>query len=666
MGALVKLRKNVNLDLKHVETAYRKLKRLVYYDKTDLVLRQRLADFECDASFRRNLLAVKKVLNSDDPLQERLFKRWLKEISFRVVPKNYENNGASLSSDSDKEGKFISNVTSAKTYHVSRVNYFFDGPIEIHLIAVLWIMFEGRVLDNQLGTECYGARLEESLSSIEDHSANLYRRYHELYARWRDTGIRKAKQLLTEDKTSVCILGIDVQEYYYHIQLDFQAISKYIRKIRRKANGPVVSRVISRNLFECLEAICMSYREKIEPLLKLTHKHISTHNAGIPIGLCSSPLLANWYLRDFDKAVKGHVRPAYYGRYVDDILIVIQDVDDPSEKGSPVINFMESVLVKSGILYEPVENRYELTNPSGLFLQQSKCILQYFNTDHSIAGLEKFQKKLEESGSDFLLMPVDEADNSLEEIAYELLYEGSVNKFRSVKGMAENRFELAKHLSRQSILHLLTDDPPDPIIISGLSKFFKGKNAIEFHDLWERVFTFYVIANDKKASLAFTNYLQSEINRVKHVAHTSITNLLIENLDKHLELSHCMSDALGIGSSDLQLHEDNHLTTQRNLRKSNLIRHHFVRIPLLNYTTYTGSLTTRKVSFNVNTDPRKLEFSPRYVNFDECLLLANSRAVKLSRKKAFQWGCSVFKDINRCDVEDMEWVSVLVKEDSDA
>src|SRR4030042_958437 len=106
-----------------------------------------------------------------------------------------------------------------------------------------------------------------------------------------------------------------------------------------------------------------------------------------------------------------------------------------------------------------------------LFLQQEKCILQYFDAKHSIAGLEKFQKKLEENASTFLLMPVDEADSSLEDVAYELLYEGSVNKFRSVKGMAENRYELAKYLARQTILHLLTDDPPDPKISFGLRKF---------------------------------------------------------------------------------------------------------------------------------------------------------------------------------------------------
>ena len=128
-----------------------------------------------------------------------------------------------------------------------------------------------------------------------------------------------------------------------------------------------------------------------------------------------------------------------------------------------------------------------------------------------------------------MLLPVDEADSSLEEVAYELLYEGSVNKFRSVKGTAENRYELAKHLSRQTILHLLTDDPPNPNISLGLRKFFRGKNAIEFHDLWERVFTFFFVADDAKSANTFFKQLRQEIKRVSY-GHDIITDLLINNL----------------------------------------------------------------------------------------------------------------------------------------
>jgi len=651
------------LSIEHIRLAYRKLKRLVYYDKTDLCLRLRLAEFECDPAFEKRLLAVEKLVNSENPISNPLFNRWLKETNFRIVPKKLDNNECLTTDNKTDDGKFLSNVTSAEVFNVTKVNYFFDGPVELHLIAVLWIMTEGRFLDAQLGDECYGSRLDEGIGTPDDKSARLFRKYHERYARWRDSGIRKAKQLLAEEKKNVCILGLDVQEYYYHIQLNFDAIARAVYKESLELADReefLVELASPSSLLKCLEAICLSYRKKIEPSLKITHRHLLDSNVGIPIGLCSSPLLADWYLKNFDKAVKRLVRPAYYGRYVDDILMVIPTSENLSKEKHPVTTFMDRVLVQAGLLHEPKEYRYEIVKPGGLFLQQSKCILQYFEAKHSIAGLEKFQKKLEENGSDFLLLPVDEGDSSLEEVAYELLYEGSVNKFRSVKGMAENRYELAKHLAKQTMLHLLTDDPPDPEISFGLMKFFKGKNAIEFHDLWERVLTFFLSANDKKASVAFAKQLKAEVDRVRFLDDGIITNYLKDSLMSHLD--HCQAMAAALSESNPQISVRHQESDSAMLRKANLIRHQFVRLPLLNYTNYSGSLLTRKVEAAVKQDSSMLAYSPRYVNFDECLLLAKSGDVKLAKVSAFQWATEMYEAINGRKAEGMEWNSVPVEE----
>jgi len=647
----------------HLEVAYRKLKSLVYYDKTDLRLRQRLAEFECDSNFKEKLGEVKKVLNSDDSVQERLFKRWLNQISFRIVPKGIEKNTFNKNENADNSGKFISNVTSAKVFEVEKVNYFFDGPIQIQLLAVLWIMFEGRFLDSQLGEECYGSRLEDGLGNSDDNSAGLFRKYHEHYARWWDSGIRKANQLLTEEQTSVCILNLDIQEYYYHIRLDVQAIAKAINETKSEEIDQSVAETSPSNLLRCLEAICLTFRQAIDPCLQLTHEGVSSLDSGIPIGLCSSPLLANWYLRDFDKAVKTRLRPAYYGRYVDDILLVVPASEEPS-KENPVATFMDRALVQSGLLHDLKDNRYEIATPGGLFLQPNKCILQYFDADHSIAGLDKFRDKLEKSGSDFMLMPVDEADSTLEDVAYDLLYEGSVNKFRSVKGIVENRYELAKYLARQTILHLLTDDPPDTEISSGLRKFFKGKNAIEFHDLWERVFTFFLVAGDTKAANAFIKHVRTEIKRVQFVKQQSITERLVSNLEEHLSLCIAISGALG--NPVLQLSEEQQTATEA-FRRANLIRHHFVRLPLLNYTTYSGPLNSRSVIDSVKIDSLKMQWSPRYVNFDECLLLAYSCYGKRGVLQVLQFARDIYRTINRQEVENIDWNSTSVEgKDSDA
>ena len=79
----------------HVEVAYRKLKRYVYYDKTDLHLRYRLSEFECSSDFQSRLSMVMRVVNSKAPINSRHFKKWLSEIDFRLVPKSLSSDGLS-------------------------------------------------------------------------------------------------------------------------------------------------------------------------------------------------------------------------------------------------------------------------------------------------------------------------------------------------------------------------------------------------------------------------------------------------------------------------------------------------------------------------------------------------------------------------------------------
>lgn len=628
-----------------IETAYRKLKSYVYYDKTDLRLRARLAKFECSDKFEANLQVVQQVADAVNPASDLRFKRWLRHIGSRVVPKKLAPARSETLAAGESAGKFITNVTSAPSVEVETVNYFFDGPIELHLIAVLWLMREGRHLDAKFLPECCGSRLSPKLHNENDDSLQLFTKYHEQYSRWRDTGISKARQLLVEERRSVAILGLDLREYFYRVDLDFDKVREALR-----AAGAIGD---EGSLLDCVEAIGNAYNACIAPLLARTHSDLAESATGLPIGLCSSLVLANWYLEDFDAAVLKSVRPAYYGRYVDDILLVVSASQDPNKgEENPVTAFMNEILVRSRLLKPSVEGIYRIRERPTLQLQQSKCILQYFDARHSIAGLEKFKKKLEKNGSDFLLLPVDEADNSMEDVAYELLYEGSVNKFRSVKGVAENRYELAKHLARQTILHLVTDDPPDRKVSQGLQNFFKGRSAIEYFDLWERVFTLLGIAGDKATAKAFLKQLKAEIRRVRH-PDDRVTQELVVGLEQHLKLALALSDS--VCEEDVGLSELLEDVPSEEFRRANLLRHHFVRAPLLNFTTYAGPLNERTLKTPAKRDPHKLAWTPRFLNFDECMLLAYSGNVQLGKATPFDFASTLFEAANRHAPTGVTW-----------
>jgi hypothetical protein len=628
-----------------VDLAYRKLKSLVYYDKTDLRLRARLAEFECNDAFDNKLAKVRHVVNSDAPAKQRAFRGWLTEIGYRLVPKRLKPRD-DVHSDEDK-GRYITNVTTSPTIEVDQVNYFFDGPIELHLIAVLWIMIDGVKLDTELGAECCGSRLSGNLLDSDDDSIALFAKYHEQYARWRDSGISKAKQLLVDDGVNVAILGLDIQEYFYRVSINFEEVRSALHKSNDGFDDD------DSPLLDCIQEIGITYQQRIAPLLQLTHPDLETGAPALPIGLCSSLILANWYLMDFDSQVLKEVRPAYYGRYVDDLLLVVPLPIDPAVTGTnPVQEVIHLLLVKTRVLNDIQGGNFSIRCRAGLRLQQSKCILQYFDARHSIAGLEKFRKKLEQNGSDFLLLPVEEADNSLEDVAYELLYEGSANKFRSVKGVAENRYELAKHLARQTILQLLTDDPPNRKVTRGMQKFFKGRSAIEFYDLWERVFTLLEITKDRTTFKSFSKQLKVEISRIDTKV-APVKTQIKSDLSKHLELSMAMADA--VCSDDVVLSELIDNVHSETLRRANLMRHHYIRRPLLNYTTYSGPLSARAPTNQVKQDLRKMQYSPRFVNFDECMLLAYSGDIPIGQDTVFTFAKNIFNRINRRNVAGVEW-----------
>ncbi len=610
-----------------VSVAYKKLKQMVYYEKSSLILRHRLAEFECDVDFERRLHIVERVISHSDPADEEQFRKWLGEIDYVVFPKSIYSDKASGYSDADSKnaGSFLSNVTSAREYKVDKVNYLFDGPIELHLIAVMWLMTSGYKLDRQLTNNCFGSRLHPLVGKTEDRSAQLFRKYHELYSQWRDDGLTKAVKLLSEEKRSICIIALDLQEFYYRVQVNWQTLCPSDEDDHNSSNrdNDFDFKPLEDRLAKCVHSICQTYKTKIAPSLKITHPGISDNSSCLPIGLCSSPVLANWQLHEFDRTILSDVRPNYYGRYVDDCLFVV--AKDYEEGPNSVEEVMNDVLVKTGVLeFDKDNERYEIRAQKGLYLQKSKCVLQYFDVEHSFAGLEKFRKRLQENVSDFALLPSDESESPVEQVAYDILYDGSENKLRSVKEIAENRWELAKHLAKETQLLAITSGGIDSKTKSDLFRFFKGKNAIEFWEMWERAFSILIAGGDSDSALKFKKQIERELKAIVLTSKGSklktrrepvpLTSRLKQDLLLHLEHSFSIALALREANSD----------SSQLWRRSNLIRHHLVTVPLLNYTNFDGDFISPLRISGCDLEDSKVKYSPRFVHFDECVEIVDS------------------------------------------
>jgi hypothetical protein len=640
-----------------IKIAYKKLKQVVYFDKGQLVLRKHLAEFECSVEFEQRLETVAKVISSEGAASSKEFLEWLEEIGFDLVPKGVKGH----SKDSKDKGTFVTNLTSSKKYTVEKVNYLFNGPIELHLLAVLWLMTEGKEYDQTLSAHSMGSRLHEFVGKNDDRSAYLFKKYHELYSKWRDEGIKTARHMLIEKGQSVCMLGLDIQEYYYRIRVNWAELREQVN--RAYSNEPIARQfeereIIGSGLFDCVEAICRKYHQKVKSLLTLTHDKLPSEATCLPIGLCSSPVIANWYLKGFDNAILSKIRPAYYGRYIDDIFLVIASETPPKEGGDQIGNLMDSLLVDAGVLKKDTVERYELRERPGLYLQRKKCILQYFDAKHSIAGLEKFQKQIDDNASDFALLPLENDESPVAQVAYELLYDGSVNKFRSVKGIGENRWELARHLAKQTQLHLLTEGKLDSETNRELFRFFKGCNAIEYWDMWERVISFLLIAENEAAVNKFHEAMKGEIGKTHFKEAGGITMRLRETLLKHLNI--CLELSVAVKNNDI------FAGLLKNLwRDSNLIRHHLVAVPLLNYTSFDGDLTAYWDKIGKSIDERKISLSPRYVHFDECLSFVDSGCDVFSDEDSILRANKLFSKFHGSECLDVQCDDIQIKEERD-
>ena len=657
--------------LQLVEIAYKKFKQYAYYEQLDLFQREKIAKFECDSSFNKKLIRLSKniddIKKGSDDIDD--INNLLKLVDYNLIPKSIGSipcDKERISKDpEEKKIHFITNTKSSDKYCLEGINYFIDVPVELQLICVIWIMKAGIHLDSDSSDSCYWFRLNERLKKPDEQSSHIFKLYNTQYSEWRNKAIEKAEYVLKEEKKDITILSLDLKHCFYCIHPDFSEIIKFLNeKIETEED-----RLFAVTLTKLVEKIHKSYQEAInKDHFCYSHNHIDFENEKyvVPIGLVSSGVICNWHLSRFDDQIINELNPAYYGRYADDILIVISNPDiiiqNLSEKEIVEV-FIAKNFEKLGIFTHEIadkKNHYYLNIDPKLRIQSDKVFLHFYSADDSLAMLDVFKQKLEENSSAFYLLPEKELEFYINNTAYSLLFEGSTNKFRSITGIAENVTELSIKLSKinQTLSQSKVKTETLEAISDQIFKFYKGSNFINFCRTWEKYFTFTVITSQYRECATFYFSIQDTIKKISgfrpekdDTYDFTRSSYLLErqkrDLQKYLDLSISMSVSL-LGSTN-ETYLAHHMEEGKNIyktkkdleneqnsirlisdlfRKSNLIRHHNIAYPLINYTDYEDSLidldkiekylSKKQILFTKNSN--EIKFSPRFIHFDEFYL----------------------------------------------
>ena len=652
-----------------VEQAYLYLKSYSYHENINFFLKQKIAEFECDPRFDENIRKLSDSLRRKNFTTSPAFKKWLESVDCRILPKSFKSPEDRNGNGRKDGGLLISNVTTSSEYLADRVNYFISAPVELHIIEVLWCLVVGPLVEEDLQECCCGSRLHDLAKNFtrQENTGNfttLFRLYVKQYNSWRDQALKVATEISKKDE-DVALLFLDFKSYFYEVNLNFE---KIVNRIEKAFEDDRLCG-IALKLTDSLRSILSAYHEKTASLMKSTHPECGDKTF-LPIGFASSSILANWYLTEFDGEILETVRPDYYGRYVDDIIMVFRNPGTAeairTSIESFVGKFLERQLMRGGE-EDSDPYFYAQVGDNRLPVQRDKLILHLLDREHSQVGLEVLKQELEERSSAFRFLPGEDVDRDLDRFAYDIVYEGSRNKPRSVAGVVENETELVAYLTRHIALHRLCEADRKDSVLPQLKRFFKGRNALRFSRLWEKVYQYAVVVKDNKFVRTFYESLDSEIAKTKALsAAGKPVDRLSGKLRKDLKLYNKISLGLCVALLDEELfrpEDEKNKPGEKGkrllaafvrgegigslaaaFRGSNTLRHSLVAWPLANFTGFTGDLTDEREFRNAHSgmeDPdledRKIVLSPRFIHFDEWQsfylqkALAEGRSIALLR-----------------------------------
>lgn len=494
--------------------AYKKLKSSLYYDKTQSILRNTLVKFEDEVTNLDKYLEDFAEKFLDIETREELVDSILSSISSYAFPKSFKAENTVM----------ITNY-SRDSIEVEEIQYFLDMDIRGHILGVLWLMLIGYRIDEKMYKHSYGNRIRKNLfnelSEEPTYSPYLFEPYFQQYESWRDKAMDAATQHLHSGQ-DVVILTLDFKRFYYSVDISEKLMKElYDNIVREYEEDDEWLRALNTFVYQVIQRYSAQFQN-------FDGRRI------LPIGFLPSNVLANYALKNFDQAILDGWNPIYFGRYVDDVIVVdkIEENSDLYKRAKTnvldaediITFFLEqcsawrglkgiktendkkySLLQKKKVITNGKAEDYKfvlnkLYNPvqgdnSDITIQNGKVKIFYFKNGESDALITCFRDTIAKNKSEFRHMPEDEAVFQKEDYSkiYDLQNSETINKFRGIAGISVDKFELSKLLGKHLRIGGLISDASETGFEGHIKRILSPKVIIENYGIWEKVIEILVI-----------------------------------------------------------------------------------------------------------------------------------------------------------------------------
>ena len=309
--------------------AYRKAKAEAFYENTHF---HALAFTKYEQNLSVNLLKLRKRLISREA-------DWHTDLTFigdhAYLPKSVDCSAWDKSLDGhfralDPRSDWQRRFQDADELAIASLRLVIRPTVDFQIVSALWILLVGHLFDAAIDRRMsFGNRVRRSFSSPKDEridvaginltTPGLFAPYFSAYREWREGGLSAMEEALKDGK-SILAITMDIEKFYHRASPKFLLRPSFLLSI-----GLTLSPRELRFTQKLLAAIATWYESTPDATVRPT--------GAIPVGLSASKVIANVLLAQFDREVAGKMRPLYYGRYVDDIFLVLKAEDD--DYGAP-------------------------------------------------------------------------------------------------------------------------------------------------------------------------------------------------------------------------------------------------------------------------------------------------------------------------------------------
>jgi len=397
------------IKLSEVYQAYRKAKTEAFSD-TNCAHGLKFALYEQDLS--NNLRRLLQALNRKRSV-------WATDIGFigavtcipkSITPPDGTNGDSKIHCESSNPlGQWAKNI---RLHGLAKAEFrpVIDATVDYMVVSALWVLKVGSIHDDQLDVRhAMGSRLrrwrpKQGLlpgipGRLNWRSPNLFAPYFVAYGQWRNRGLQAMKSELKQGHR-IAAITMDLKRFYHRVDASFLVHPAYADEL---------------SFYQSEDDVTFT---------RLLLASFSTWNAaaaakfgcpatGVPVGLTASSVIANCLMREFDRCVVRELTPCYYGRYVDDVILVIRqekEHDDGetllreiADRLNPVLEFVETPdegkALKVNLPYHPSVPGSEL-----LFVTAKQKIFQ-LEGDHGLDLINPIEEQIRSQGSEYRNLP---------------------------------------------------------------------------------------------------------------------------------------------------------------------------------------------------------------------------------------------------------------------